>query len=92
MRGVIRHKAEEELIQLGATQPVVIVCDKAGKTAGLPFIEDKWTAADCWRFVPFGGIERAQASKLGLQNVLGNDRITARTQQTIETAREHMDL
>ena len=37
--GIIRHEAEEDLIQLGASQPVALVSHEAGEAARFPFLK-----------------------------------------------------
>ncbi len=65
--GIIRHEADEDLIQLGGCAPVILVADKAGVTAGFPLGKDEWTTthrgvAQPVRVVngPVGFIDRAQ--------------------------------
>src|SRR3990172_3270410 len=72
-RGIVWDEAEEQLVQLGAAQPEVVVGHEAGEAARLPLFEYKRAAADGRSGTPLGGVDRTFGIEDWLQNVGGDD-------------------
>ena len=87
--GVIGHKAEEKLVHFGLLEPVILVDNKAGKTARFPFCKDKGTTTHRGILIPFCGVDGAGRIEDRFQNVLGDNAPARSARQRAEPAREH---